>query len=77
MILTMNNFKLHGTEVGTHMTPAYANLFMGDLERKLLAQSPLKPFIWWRYIDDIFMVWTHGEENSANSLHTLIHHITP
>ena len=33
-----------------------------DLERKLLAQSPLKPFIWWRYIDDIFMIWTHGEE---------------
>ena len=48
--------------MGTRMAPAYANLFMGDLERKLLAQSPLKPFIWWRYIDDIFMVWTHGEE---------------
>ena len=42
--------------------PAYANLFMGDLERKLFAQSLLKPFIWWRYIDDIFMVWTHAEE---------------
>ena len=70
MILTMNNFEfdnnyyiqLHGTAMGTRMAPAYANLFMGDLERKLLAQSPLKPFIWWRYIDDIFMVWTHGEE---------------
>ena len=70
MILTMNNFKfdnnyyirLHGTAMGTRMAPAYASLFMGDLERKLLAQSPLKPFIWWRYIDNIFMVWTHGEE---------------
>ena len=70
MILTMNNFEfdnnyyiqLRWTAIGTRMAPAYANLFMGDLERKLLAQSPLKPFIWWRYIDDIFMVWTHGEE---------------
>ena len=70
MILTMNNFEfdnnyyiqLHGTVMGTRMAPTYANLFMGDLERKLLAQSPLKPFIWWRYIDDIFMVWTQGEE---------------
>ena len=70
MILTMNNFEfdnnyyiqLDGTAMGTRMAPAYANLFMGDLERKLLAQSPLKPFIWWRYIDDIFMVWTHEEE---------------
>ena len=57
----MNNFELDGkfdiqsagTAVGTRMAPAYANLFMGDLEKKLLAQSSLKPFIWWRYIDDI------------------------
>ena len=42
MILTMNNFEfdnnyyiqLHGTAMGTRMAPAYANLFMGDLERK-------------------------------------------
>ena len=70
MILTMNNFdfdnnhfiQLHGTAMGTRMAPAYANLFMGDLEEKLLAQFPLKPYLWWRYIDDIFMVWTHGED---------------
>ena len=86
MILTMNNFEFdnnyyiqsHGTAMGTRMAPAYANLFMGDLERKLLAQSPLKPFIWWRYIDDIFMVWTHGEEKlnefitHSNSSHNTI-----
>ena len=53
MILTMNNFEfdnnyyiqLYGTAMGTPMAPAYANVFLGDLERKLLAQSPLKPFI--------------------------------
>ena len=64
MILTMDNFQfdhnyyiqLHGTAMGTRMAPAYANLLMGDRDRKLLAQSPLKPFICWRYIDDIFMV---------------------
>ena len=75
MILTMNNFEfdnnyyiqLHGTAMGTRMAPAYANVFMGDLERKLLAQSPLKPFIWWRYMDDIFMVWTMERKNSTNS----------
>ena len=51
MILTMNNFEFdnnyyiqfHGTAMGTRMAPAYANLFIGYLERKLLAQSPLKP----------------------------------
>ena len=71
MILTINNFEfdtnyyiqLHGTAMGTRMSPAYPNLFMDDLERKLLAQSPLKPFIWRRYIYDICMVWTHGEDH--------------
>ena len=83
MILTMNNFEfdnnhfiqLHGTAMGTRMTPAYANLCMVDLEEKLLAQFPLKPYLWWRYI---FMVWTHGEDkledfiNHINSLHSTI-----
>ena len=86
MILTMNNFEfdsnhfiqIYGTAMGTRMAPAYASLFMGDLEEKLLAQVPLKPYLWWRYIDDIFMVWTHGEDkledfiNHINSLHSTI-----
>ena len=64
--------------MGTPMAPAYANLFMGDLEEKLLAQFALKPYLWWRYTDDIFMVWTHGEDkfedfiNDINSLHSTI-----
>ena len=66
----MNNFEfennhyleLQGTAMGTKMPPAYANLFMGDLEQKILAQSPLRPLVWWRYIDDILMIWPHGEE---------------
>ena len=48
--------------MGMRMAPAYTNLVMGDLEEKLLAQFPLKPYLWWRYIDDIFMVWTHMED---------------
>ena len=53
--------------------PSYVNIFMADLENKLLDNSPnnLQPLIWKRYIDDIFVVWTHGEE----SLHTFINHL--
>ena len=66
----MNNFEfenyhyqqLHGTAMGTKMAPAYASLFTGDLEQKILTQSPLKPLVWWLYIDDVFMIWPHGEE---------------
>ena len=94
MILTMNNFEfennyylqLHGTAMGTKMAPAYANLSMGDLEQNLLAQSPLKPLVWWRYKDDIFMIWFHGKEklsefvNLLNSSHETIkftHEVSP
>ena len=54
--------QMHGTAMGTKIAPAYANLFMGDLEQEILPQSPLKPLVWWRYIDDVFMIWPHGEE---------------
>ena len=66
----MNNFvfnnehfiQQHGTAMGTRMAPAYANLFMGEFERKALQNYTDKPHLWLRYIDDIFMVWTHGQE---------------
>ena len=71
MILTMNNFSFnnehylqkHGTAMGTRMAPSYANLFMGKFEQQAIDNSSLKLFIWWRFIDDIFMIWTHGEEH--------------
>ena len=37
-----------------------------------------RPFVWWRYIDDIFMIWTEGEDNLKtfinylNSIHPTI-----
>ena len=54
--------QVHGTAMGT-MAPSYANLFMAQLERKLLDNASMKPLIWWRYIDDIFAIWCHGEAN--------------
>ena len=39
---------------------------MGKLEKELLAQSRKKPTVWWRYIDDVFVLWTHGEESLNN-----------
>ena len=73
-ILTKNNFEfgdshflqIHGTAMGTRMAPSYANIFMGKLEKELLAHSRKKPTVWWRYIDDVFALWTHGEESLNN-----------
>ena len=64
--------------MGTKMAPAYANIFMGRLEGQLLRSVSLKPFSWFRFIDDVDMKWTHGPENleiflqEVNSFHPTI-----
>ena len=35
---------------------------MAELEDEILREVELKPYPWWRYIDDIFFIWEHGEE---------------
>ena len=43
-----------------------------------IENAPLKPFVWWRFIDDVFMIWTEGEEHLKdfiryiNSVHASI-----
>ena len=55
--------QIGGTAMGTAAAPNYANLFMDRFETKALSNWPLKPLIWLRFIDEIFMIWTHGEDN--------------
>ena len=51
-----------GTTIGTKMAPAYAiDIVMSIFERNLSTGSCNKPFVWLRYIDDIFAIWTYGE----------------
>ena len=35
---------------------------MDEADTEFLKIQELKPFLWLRYIDDIFFIWTHGEE---------------
>ena len=59
--------QTHGTAMGTCMAPTYA---MGAIERRLLCSFPDKPLVWLRYIDGIFLIWTHGRAK----LETFIQH---
>ena len=64
--LTFNeNFYLQimGTAMGTVMAPSFANIFMAYLEEKMLNLAPIKPFLYKRFLDDIFIIWTSGKEN--------------
>ena len=48
---------------GTKFAPPYSILFVTDLEKRLLSDIDLKSYIWWRDIDDMFLIWKHGEES--------------
>ena len=50
------------TAIGAKFAPQYSILFMVKLEEEILSEIELKPYLWWRYIDDIFFLWEHGEE---------------
>ena len=53
--------------MGTRMAPNYAIIFMHSVEEEILKNTTLKPRIWRRFIDDVFIVWTHGKEHWKNS----------
>ena len=55
--------QVRGTAIGTKKAPPYGNIFTDFLEKDILSNSLLKPLVCWNYIDDIFMVWDHGEED--------------
>ena len=57
------------------MAPSYANLFTGKLEQSAIENAPFNPYVWWRFIDDIFMVWTEEEDNLQTFLH--LHQLYP
>ena len=35
---------------------------MAELEEEILRKKEFKPYLWWRYIDDIFFLGEDGEE---------------
>lgn len=55
--------QIKGTAMGKKFAPAYANIFMAEWEASALASSPKKPAHYYRYLDDIWGVWTHSRED--------------
>ena len=53
--------QISGTAIGTKFSPPYAWLFMDKIETAFLETQELQPLVWFRYIDDIFYISTHGE----------------
>ena len=38
---------------------------------EFLQTQSFKPLVWLRFIDDMFFIWTHGEENLENFMKEL------
>ena len=51
------------TAIGTEFEPPYACIFVDEMETILLKTQQLQPFIWFRYFDDSFFIWTHAEDH--------------
>ena len=54
--------------MGSSLSPAVANLFMVYFEKKAIETANLKPKLWIRYVDDVFVVWSFGKEKLLNFL---------
>ena len=57
--------------MGTRLAPSFANIYMNHFEETHVYIYPFKPTVWFRYIDDIFMVWDHG----LDELNTFIQYL--
>ena len=68
--------QTHGTAMGTRMGPSYANLFLAKFETDTLTRAPFQPYIWWRYMDDIFMIWTRSVQD-LNTFTSFLNNIHP
>ena len=64
--------------MGTRMAPPYANIFFAKFETGALTHAPHQPHTSLCFIDDIFMIWTHTEDELStfvtylNNIHSSI-----
>ena len=44
---------------------------MDEVETSLLETQEMKSLVWFSYIDDVFFIWTHGQEKLHSFLEEL------
>ena len=66
--------QISGTAMGKKFAPSYANIFLANWEQDALKKCPKKPSCYLRYLDDIFIIWPHSENDFNTFLQILNSH---
>ena len=54
--------QVKGTAMGKKFAPSYANIFMAQWEEDIIERATHKPQNWNRFLDDVFLIWKHGQK---------------
>ena len=54
--------QISGTAIVTKFVLLYARIFMDQVETEFLEAQKHKPLVWFRYIDNAFIIWSHGKD---------------
>ncbi len=77
LVLTKNNFKFNGEQflhvggctMGSKLSVGYANNSLGKFENEHVYTRQVKPFLYLRYIDDIFIIsLSYGQKVKKHSM---------
>lgn len=58
--------QIKGTAMGKKFAPAYANIFMAAWEKAVLQTVPLQVASYFRFLDDLWGIWTYSLEDFNN-----------
>ena len=48
--------------MGKNWAPQYADIYMAKFEKEALFKCPLKPHIYFRYLDYFFIIWPNSKD---------------
>ena len=65
--------QILGTAIGTKFAPIYACIFMDEIETKFLETQEFQPLVWFRYIDNVFFIWTKSTDKHQYLYYTSAH----
>ena len=63
--------------MGRDWASHYADIYMAKFEKEALYKAALKPHTYYRYLDDVFIVWPHGQKAFYGFLDSLNNHEPP